>query len=280
MSTKYALQEIGDEPPNNGQTDRKKDRWGMPSLRAGSRRGRASIIVLLTAVTAALPAIPSARAGAAVPVPASADATVAAATPGANFGTAPTLEVDKSEVLEAFVAFDVPDQGAAVTRARLRLFVVNASANAPKVYRSDTAGPRPDITWGTRPARHELLDDLGAVQRRSVGRVRRHGGGARSGTGQLRPGGRLERRHRLQRPGMRRQPARTGRRDGGRRRRHRRPRHRRHRHRRRSVGGHRHPGGDVERLQRRRGPGHRRPAPAAPDDGRRRRRERLRGRHL
>ncbi|HMC38987.1 MAG TPA: DNRLRE domain-containing protein, partial [Acidimicrobiales bacterium] len=99
----------------------------------------------------------------AVTIPASADARVARASPNANFGTATTLEVDRSPVMESFVAFDVADPGAPVTRATLRLFVVNQLGNGPKVYRSDTGWAETALTWNTRPARHELLADIGSV---------------------------------------------------------------------------------------------------------------------
>jgi streptogramin lyase len=98
-----------------------------------------------------------------VTVPAAGDAKVAQASPNANLGTATTLEVDKDPVLESFVAFDVPDPGGAVTRARLRLFVVNQSANGPKVYRSDTGWSEMAISWNSRPPRRELLADIGSV---------------------------------------------------------------------------------------------------------------------
>jgi hypothetical protein len=129
-----------------------------------ARRRLGIFLGLLTTVTAVVWPIAAAPAGAAsTTVPASADARVAQSSANANFGTATTLGVDKSPVLESFVAFDVPDPGAAVSRAVLRLFVTNQSGNGPKVYRSDTGWSETAVTWNTRPARHDLLADLGAV---------------------------------------------------------------------------------------------------------------------
>ncbi|HEV7865499.1 MAG TPA: DNRLRE domain-containing protein, partial [Acidimicrobiia bacterium] len=119
---------------------------------------------LLAAMTAVVvPAAAPATGAASAAIAASADARVAQSSPNSNFGTATTLQVDKSPVLESFVAFDVADPGDTVSRATLRLFVSNQSSDAPKVYRSDTGWAEMAVTWNTRPARHELVADLGAV---------------------------------------------------------------------------------------------------------------------
>src|SRR5438309_7653747 len=128
------------------------------------RHRRGLFLGLLAAMSAAVVPVAAPPAGAAsTTVPASANAKVAQSSPNANFGTATTLEVDNSPVLESFVAFDVADPGAPVSRATLRLFVTNQSGNGPKVYRSDTGWSETAVTWNTRPPRHELLADLGAV---------------------------------------------------------------------------------------------------------------------
>jgi NHL repeat len=137
----------------------------MSLVPAVTRRRLGLFTAVLTTFTAVQAAAPSARAEVAVvTVPAAADAKVAQASPTANLGADLTLEVDKNPVLESFLAFDVPDPGSTVTRARLRLFVVNASGNGPKVYRSDAGWSETALTWDTRPSRHELLADIGAVK--------------------------------------------------------------------------------------------------------------------
>jgi sugar lactone lactonase YvrE len=138
----------------------------MPLVPTAARR-RAGLFVGLACVAAGvLIPVGAAPVGAAivtVTVPPSADAKVAQANPNTNYGTSTSLQVDKSPVVESFVAFSVPDPGAPVTRATLRLYVVNASANGPKVYRSDAAWSETALTWNTRPARQELLADIGKV---------------------------------------------------------------------------------------------------------------------
>ncbi|HYT40610.1 MAG TPA: DNRLRE domain-containing protein [Acidimicrobiia bacterium] len=133
-------------------------RWRPPRLTR-------ILAALAMAAGVAVPATasPAGAAPTSVAIPASADAKVAQAKPTANLGTATTLQVDRSPVLESFVAFHVDDPGAPVTRATLRLFVVNQSGNGPKVYRSDAGWSETAVTWNTRPARHELLADVGKV---------------------------------------------------------------------------------------------------------------------
>ena len=81
-------------------------------------RLRLGLLGLLATMTAAVVPAAAPPAGAAsITVPASADAKVALASPNANFGGATTLEVDNSPVMESFVAFDVADPGAPVSRA-------------------------------------------------------------------------------------------------------------------------------------------------------------------
>ena len=128
-------------------------------------RLRRILAAVVSASALAVPAAspPAGAVPASVALPATADAKVAEASPGTNFGSTTTLEVDRSPVLESFVAFAVPDPGAPVTRATLRLFVANKSGNGPKVYRSDAGWAETGVTWNTRPARHELLADIGSV---------------------------------------------------------------------------------------------------------------------
>jgi len=97
----------------------------VPSAAVADRACSSNRLRPVTAVVrvGALPA--GARAGGGH-VPASADAKVAR-QPQHQLRHGHTLEVDRSPVLESFVAFSVPDPGTPVTRATLRLFVVNKS---------------------------------------------------------------------------------------------------------------------------------------------------------
>jgi sugar lactone lactonase YvrE len=136
----------------------------MTFARTRARRGLGLFIGFLTAVGAVAPGAARVVAAAGpVIVPASADAQVAQSSPDSTFSTTATLGVDGSPVLESFVAFDIGDPGAPVTRATLRLFVTNGSANGPKVYRSDTAWSEASVTWNTRPLRGDLVADVNRV---------------------------------------------------------------------------------------------------------------------
>ena len=135
----------------------------MSIVPAAARRRLVLLTALLTASGAVHAIAPRAAGAEVVTVAAVADAKVAQAAPAANRGTATTLEVDKDPLLESFVAFHVDFPGGVVTRARLRLYVVNASANGSKVYRSATGWSETAVTWDTRPMRHELVADMGAV---------------------------------------------------------------------------------------------------------------------
>ena len=86
-------------------------------------------------------------------VPADADATVAAASPGANFGTTPTLEVNRTPQAESYVRFAVSGLTGTVQRATLRVFALNAAKKGPGVYRSDPVWTETGINWNNRPDR-------------------------------------------------------------------------------------------------------------------------------
>ncbi len=132
--------------------------------------GLAGLIVL--AVTAALApaALTSSAAQAAtstVVVKAGADARVSKGSPNANVGTATTLGVDGSPVLESYLKFTVPATvpiTGAVTRAVLRLYATDGSADGPAVYPSATSWSETKITWNVRPARTgAALDDKAKI---------------------------------------------------------------------------------------------------------------------
>lgn len=109
----------------------------------------------------AVPPPPSS--GSSVAVPADADAPVFQSSPAANYGSRTALEADRDPLAESYLRFTV-DPEAAITRARLRLFVTNRSTNGPEVYRTDSSWSETGLTWETRPDRISgLLADQGAV---------------------------------------------------------------------------------------------------------------------
>ena len=97
-----------------------------------------------------------------------ADARVASANPGTNYGSSSRLEVDTSPQTESYLRFTVSGVEGTVTSARLRAWVKDSSANGPEVYRSGTSWGESTITWNNRPARSGgLVADVGAVSRGS-----------------------------------------------------------------------------------------------------------------
>jgi hypothetical protein len=98
-----------------------------------------------------------------------ADTYAAAATPGANFGAATSFTVDGDPQKEAFLRFRVSDVAGAVTGARLRLRVTDASSNGPALYAAASTWAESTLTWNNRPARSGgVIGDLGST---SVGQV-------------------------------------------------------------------------------------------------------------
>jgi hypothetical protein len=96
-----------------------------------------------------------------------ADARVMQGSPNSNFGGGPVLGADKSPVVETFIRFNVSGVSGTVTRARLRLFVTNATGNAPAVYRADpnAVWSETGITWNNKPARvGGVVANLGGIK--------------------------------------------------------------------------------------------------------------------
>jgi hypothetical protein len=97
-------------------------------------------------------------------VPADGDATVAQATPTANFGSATMMESDTSPLKHAFARYTVSGVAGSVTGATLRYYITNSTNNGPKVYRADPNWSDATVTWDTRPALTSgVLDDKAAV---------------------------------------------------------------------------------------------------------------------
>jgi len=83
---------------------------------------------------------------------AAADARVERGRPSTNFGASTSLVADSSPVKETYVRFVVTGLSTTVTRARLRLYVTNATTNGPAIYRADNAWDEATITYDNRPA--------------------------------------------------------------------------------------------------------------------------------
>jgi len=96
----------------------------------------------------------------------SADAYVTSASPGANFGSATTLSVDKDAgpgETRALLKFTVP-AGTRVGSATLLLKTTNETADAPKVFSAGNGWNEGGVTWNNKPAlQGSSLNDLGAI---------------------------------------------------------------------------------------------------------------------
>lgn len=93
-----------------------------------------------------------------------ADAAVQAALPSQNFGSTPTLLSDTSPQEQSLLRFNVTGLSGTVTRAVLRLYVSNGSADGPAVYSTASGWTEGAVTWNTRPAvSGSPLADLGSV---------------------------------------------------------------------------------------------------------------------
>lgn len=118
------------------------------------RRRRLSLLSAVAVAVAALPAVPSfvgSAQAAMVTVEANADATVDEANPGTNLGAETTLLVDGRPPLETYVRFPAAAASGTVSRATLRLHVVNSTSDAPTVHLVTGSWSEGTITWNNRP---------------------------------------------------------------------------------------------------------------------------------
>jgi hypothetical protein len=94
-----------------------------------------------------------------------ADAEVAAAAAGTNYGSAATFGSDGDPERSAYLRFQVSGVKGAVTKAVLRCYVVNGSTNGPSVYRANTGWSESSVTWGNQPgATGSAVATSGAVE--------------------------------------------------------------------------------------------------------------------
>ena len=99
--------------------------------------------------------------GASLTFIAEADARVKQSSPDKNYGTAATLQVDKSPDLESFIRFTVTGVSGPVQSAQVRLYATdNDTSNGPVIYATDSSWNEKEITWNNRPApTSEALDN-------------------------------------------------------------------------------------------------------------------------
>ncbi|WP_194798302.1 MULTISPECIES: DNRLRE domain-containing protein [Myxococcaceae] len=95
---------------------------------------------------------------------ATADARVEAGAPTTNFGTSSTLMADLSPQSESLLRFSVTNVSGRVTRATLRLYATDGSADGPRLFLTAGGWSESTVTWNTRPAPSgAALGDKGAV---------------------------------------------------------------------------------------------------------------------
>jgi chitodextrinase len=93
-----------------------------------------------------------------------ADATIVAASPSANFGTAMTLEADASPMKAFLLRFNVSGVGAGtVTGAKLRLHVTNGSDRGGDIRTTAGTWTESAVTWSSAPPGGAVAASIGAV---------------------------------------------------------------------------------------------------------------------
>jgi hypothetical protein len=99
-------------------------------------------------------------------ITASADAHVDSSAPRKNFGSAASLLVDQTpRTYRTFLRFDVPAITGTITKAAVRLYVVDASSNGPALQATGTGWTERGITWANAPATSGGFGDLGAISK-------------------------------------------------------------------------------------------------------------------
>jgi hypothetical protein len=140
----------------------------MPAPRiimlVGRRRWRAAIVALLllagAGVVAAAPTVSAADDIVVVPA---ADATVRSAQPSTNFGTATTLTVDGSPVVNAYLKFDVTGLAGPPFKVLLRVFTSNSSSTGITAASVTTDWTETGITFANAPPPGPTLGGTGAI---------------------------------------------------------------------------------------------------------------------
>ncbi len=94
----------------------------------------------------------------------SADSYVLQSQPNGNFGHDRTMVADLDPRSEAYLRFDVTGATGPVSRAVLRLWVTNASTDAPALWvSSNITWEETGVTWNTRPAADAEISNQAAT---------------------------------------------------------------------------------------------------------------------
>lgn len=98
---------------------------------------------------------------------ADADSRVHEANPSTNYGAYGTVlyvEGGTDPDIESYLLFTVTGISAAVTNAKLRVYVTEGTSNGPAVYATSNTWTETSITWNNRPPRTSgTMDDKGAL---------------------------------------------------------------------------------------------------------------------
>jgi hypothetical protein len=128
------------------------------------RRWRAAIVALLMLAGAGvLVAAPTVSAADDIVVVPAADATVRSSQPSTNFGTATTITVDGSPVVNGYLKFDVTGLGGAPFRVLLRVFTSSSSSTGMTAASVATDWTETGITFASAPPPGPTLGSTGAL---------------------------------------------------------------------------------------------------------------------
>lgn len=90
-----------------------------------------------------------------------ADTEAAQDSPQTSYGDSKTVSTDRWPRVESYFAFDVTGVSGSVVSAVVRLWVVNGTPDAPKLWTAESGWTESDLTWDNRPARLDPVADRG-----------------------------------------------------------------------------------------------------------------------
>nr|MDQ3300759.1 DNRLRE domain-containing protein [Myxococcota bacterium] len=95
---------------------------------------------------------------------ATADAKVDSTFPTASYGTATRVVADGTPKIQSYLRFAVAGLSGTVSRAKVRLFVSDPSADGPALYRTSSTWSELSVNWNNRPAPiGSALGDIGVA---------------------------------------------------------------------------------------------------------------------
>jgi chitodextrinase len=131
---------------------------------AGNQSAPSDVVTVTTASAPPPPPPPPPPAPRTLTFTAAADATIVAASPSANTGSAMTVEDDNSPVKNFLLRFAVNGVGSGtITAAKLRLHVTNGSDRGGDFRATSNAWTESAVTWGSAPAVGALVGSLEGV---------------------------------------------------------------------------------------------------------------------